>query len=86
MASVRIEEGFEVFTSDGTKAIGAVRQVIGGKEPSLVIYIENAGDFEVPAEVIQDVHSQKVILNFGRLEERLRQAIRRAHDAEDPTI
>lgn len=86
MANVRIEEGFEVFTSDGVKAIGAVREVVGGKRPGLVIYVENAGDFSVPAEAIQDVHSQKVILNLARLGETLKQAIRHAHDAEDPGI
>lgn len=86
MASVRIEEGFGVFTADNAKSVGAVRQVVPGKQPGLVIYIENAGDFSVPAEAIQDVHAQKVILNMARLEERLRKAIHHAHDAEDPTI
>jgi hypothetical protein len=30
------------------------------------------------------VHSQKVIFNRGKLDRRLQEAIRHAHDAEDP--
>jgi hypothetical protein len=32
------------------------------------------------------VHAQKVILNRDKLDKRLREAIRHAHDAEDPKI
>ena len=51
---------------------------------SLVIYVENAGDFVVPLSAVESVHSQKVILSCGKLERRLRQAIGHAHDAEEP--
>jgi hypothetical protein len=49
-----------------------------------VIYVENAGDFVVPISAVEAVHSQKVILDCGKLERRLRQAIGHAHDVEDP--
>ena len=52
--------------------------------PELVIYVENAGDFVVPISAVEAVHSQKVILDCGKLERRLRQAIGHAHDVEDP--
>jgi hypothetical protein len=51
-----------------------------------VIYVENAGDFTVPGAAVAAVHAQKVILNPAKLDKRLREAIRHAHDAEDPRI
>jgi hypothetical protein len=51
-----------------------------------LVYIENAGDFVVPLEAVEAVYWQKVILNPGKLDRRLRQAIGHAHDAEDPSI
>ena len=80
-----IQEGFEVFVSDHEKPFGAVRQVArhGGE---LIIYVENAGDFTVPLGAVAAVHAQKVILNPTRLDKRLREAIKHAHDAEDPRI
>jgi len=81
-----IQEGFEVFVSDGAKAVGAVRQVSPRGRPEIVIYVENAGDFVVPLNAVEDVHSQKVILSPGKLDHRLREAISHAHDAEDPNI
>jgi hypothetical protein len=38
----------------------------------------------VPITAVEAVHSQKVILNYNKLEPRLQQAIRHAHDAEQP--
>jgi hypothetical protein len=86
MAQDDIREGFEVFAHDGEKAFGAVRQVAPRGRRELVIYVENAGDFVVPLSAIEAVHSHKVILNRGKLDHRLREAILRAHDAEDPNI
>ena len=40
-----IQEGFDVFVHDGEKAFGAVRQV---HAHGITVYVENAGDFEVP--------------------------------------
>ncbi len=82
----QIQEGFEVFVSDGEHAFGAVRQVAPHGRAELMIYVENAGDFFVPLDAVQAVHSQKVILDCGKLDLRLRRAIGHAHDAEDPSI
>ena len=76
-------EGFDVFAHDGDKAFGAVRRV----HPSgITVYVENAGDFEVPLSAVVDAHSEKVILDTARLDPPLREAIRRAHTGEDPRI
>jgi hypothetical protein len=76
--------GEQVFVSDGDEGFGAVRQVAPHGRPELVIYIENAGDFVVPLAAVEAFHSQKVILNCGKLDHRLRQAIGHAHDVEEP--
>jgi len=81
-----IEEGFEVFASEAGRPFGAVRQVRPHGRAELVIYIENAGDFTVPIDAVKGVHSEKVILNVGKLEPGLQRAISHAHDAEDPNI
>jgi hypothetical protein len=79
----KIQEGFDVFIHEGGKAFGAVRQV---REHGIVIYVENAGDFEVPLGAVKEVESEKVVLDSGKLEPKLREAIRRAHSGEDPRI
>lgn len=77
-----IEIGYQVFTRDGGEGIGAVRQVVPGGRPELVVYVENTGDFVVPLAAVTAVHSQKVIIDLDKLDERVRVAIGRAHDAE----
>ena len=79
----KIREGFDVFLQDGTKSFGAVRQV---RKTELVVYVENAGDFEIPLSAVKDAEAQKVILDAGKLEPKLREAIRRAHSGEDPRL
>jgi hypothetical protein len=79
----RIREGFDVFLQDGSKSFGAVRQVRKGE---LVVYVENAGDFEVPLSAVRDTEAEKVILDAAFLTSKLREAIRRAHAGEDPRI
>ena len=81
--SEKIQEGFDVFLHDGEKAVGAVRQV---RAHSIVIYVENGGDFVVPLDAVMDAHSEKVILDSGKLPANLKEAIRRAHSGEDPRI
>lgn len=83
MTSEKIQEGFDVFLHDGDKSVGAVRQVRSGE---IVIYIENAGDFQVPLSAIRDVHSEKVVLDSGKLDTKLLAAIRKEHASEDPSI
>jgi len=79
-----IEVGFQTFVSDGGEEFGAVRQVSPKGRPELVVYVENSGDFVVPLDAVEAVHSHKVILNCKRLDQRLRRAIGHAHDAEEP--
>ena len=78
-----IREGFDVFLHDGEKTFGAVRQV---RKHELVVYVENAGDFEGPLSAIKDAEAGKVILDSAKLDPKLREAIRRAHSGEDPNI
>jgi len=78
-----IREGFDVFLHDGDKGFGAVRQV---RKHELVVYVENAGDFEIPLSAVKDAEAGKVILDSGKLDPKLRAAIRRAHSGEDPRI
>ncbi|RPI47182.1 MAG: hypothetical protein EHM67_00120 [Hyphomicrobiaceae bacterium] len=81
-----IEEGFEVFVSGNDKPFGAVRRIARHGGGELVIYVENAGDFTVSREAVAAVRAQKVMLDPAKLDKRLRDAIRHAHDAEDPSI
>ena len=80
----KIEVGFQTFVSDGGEEFGAVRAVRPGGRPEIVIYVENAGEFIVPLAAVKSVHSQKVILDLKQLDRRLREAIRHAHEGEDP--
>ena len=82
--SQNIEVGYQAFVSDGGEEFGAVRQVRPNGEPVLVVYVENAGDFQVPLDAVASVHDQKVVLECGQLDARLRRAIGHAHDAEEP--
>ena len=77
-----IAVGFQTFISDGGEEFGAVRAIShDGKQ--LPVYVENAGEFTVPASAVLSVQSEKVTLDCGKLEPRLRKAIGHAHDAED---
>jgi hypothetical protein len=78
-----IEEGFMAFIADGQDGIGAVREV---NNTSIVIYVENAGEFVIPRSAVKDVHSEKVILRPDRLDKRLLVAVGHAHDREDPNL
>jgi hypothetical protein len=82
--SDKIQVGYQVFVSDGGEEFGAVREVSPNGRPELVVYVENSGEFVVPLSAVEAVHSQKVILECGKLDRRLRQAIGHAHDAEEP--
>lgn len=62
-----------------------MRDILPGGRHELAIYVENAGDFVVPLHAVESVHSKKVILNCDRLDQRLREAIGHAHDAETRT-
>jgi hypothetical protein len=82
MAQERIEIGFQAFLSDGGDEFGSIRSVSSDGR-LLVVYVENAGDFTVPASAVKAVHAEKVIFDRSKLDERLKAAIRHAHDAEN---
>jgi hypothetical protein len=77
----RVEVGYQTFVADGEGEFGAVRQV---SPRGMVVYVENAGEFEVSWDSVRDVHYQKVVLDCGKLDPALRAAIGHAHDAEEP--
>jgi hypothetical protein len=77
----RIEIGFQAFLNDGGDEFGSVRSISADRR-QLVIYVENAGDFTVPMSAVHAVHSEKVIFDRTKLDERVRTAIAHAHDAE----
>jgi hypothetical protein len=78
-----IEVGYQVFTSDGGEEVGAVREVT---DDTLVVYVENGGEFVVPMSAVASVHSQKVILRLAELDPSMREALMHAHDAEEPGL
>jgi hypothetical protein len=78
-----IEVGFQVYARDGGDEFGAVRAVAPGGRPEIVVYVENAGEFVIPLDAVDAVHSGKVIVHVDKLEDRARRAIAHAHDAED---
>ncbi len=78
----RIEIGDLTFLTDGGEEFGSVMAV---SKAGLRIYVENAGEFDVPLGAVSGVHSKKVILDLAKLDPKLKRAIRHAHDAEDPS-
>ena len=78
-----IEVGFHVFPVGGDEEVGAVREVAPGGRPELLVDIENAGDFVIPLDAVTAVVEEKVIVDVDKLPERVQNAIRHAHDAED---
>ncbi|HVP27943.1 MAG TPA: hypothetical protein VMW35_02120 [Myxococcota bacterium] len=80
-----IEIGFQVFLTEGGEEVGAVH-ALSPARGELVVYVENAGDFQVPIAAVRSVHDGKVVLDASRLDEALRRAIAHAHDREDPGL
>jgi hypothetical protein len=80
--SYDINIGDAVFLRDGGDPVGSVHQVWNSDHSSIVIYIENAGDFKIPSTAIKTAHFGKVILDEAKLDEKMRSSIGHAHDAE----
>jgi hypothetical protein len=78
-----IEVGFMVFVKEGAEGIGAVRLV---NDHSILVYVENAGEFSVPLSAVTSVHDQKVMLDPIRVDKKLLAAAGHAHDREDPNV
>jgi len=79
----KIQDGFDVFLHDGDDSIGAVRKVW---REAIIVYVENAGDFEVPMAAVKDAEAEKVILDSTQLPPKMLEAIRARHNAEDPKL
>jgi hypothetical protein len=79
----RIEKGFMVFIAEGREGVGAVRDL---RSDGIVVYVENAGEFVVPASAVKAVHDQKVVLSPDKLDKALLKAVGHAHDREDPRL
>ena len=79
----KIDIGYQAFVSDGGEEFGAIRDV---SRDSVVVYVENAGEFRVPLDAVKSVHSEKVIFDCSKLDQRLRRAIGHAHEAEVPGL
>jgi hypothetical protein len=77
----KIEVGFQTFVADGKEEFGAIRG-ISPDGRALTVYVENAGDFQVPLDAVVSVQSVKVTFDCRKLEPGLRSAIGHAHDAE----
>ena len=60
----RIEVGDMVFIAEGPEGIGAVRYI---HKDAFVLYVENAGEFDIPAAAIVSTHDRKVIVDPARL-------------------
>jgi hypothetical protein len=71
-----------VFLRDGGGPVGSVHQVWNSDHSSIVIYIENAGDFKSPSTAIKTAHFGNVILDEAKLDAKMRSTIGHAHDAE----
>jgi hypothetical protein len=79
--SETIKVGYQTFLSDSPDDFGAIREVSrDGKR--VTVYVENAGDFQVPITSVVSVQSGKVTFDCRKLDLRLRTAIGHAHDAE----
>jgi hypothetical protein len=77
-----VKIGFQVFVEEGGEECGAVREVAPEGRAEIIVYIENAGDFIVPASAIRSAHEGKVVLDPDQLDYELIDAIARAHDHE----
>lgn len=79
-----IKVGYRAFVDDSDEAFGAVRAILSSE--LLSVYVENTGEFVVEREAIVSIGEEKVTFAHAKLDERLRAAIRHAHDAEDPEL
>ena len=72
--------GDHVFLEEGGEEIGAVRKI---ERDHIVVYIEAAGDFIVRGPEVKAIHYGKVVLEPERVDPRLLEAARSAHEREN---
>ena len=73
--------GYHAFTSQRPEEFGAIRRV-APDGTYVTVYVENSGEFDVPAAAVVSIAHQKVTFDYDKLDESLREAIAHAHDAE----
>ena len=71
--------GDHVFLEEGGEEIGAVRKI---ERDHLVVYVEAAGDFIVRGPEVKAIHYGKVVLEADKVDPRLLEAARGAHERE----
>jgi hypothetical protein len=71
--------GDHVYLEDGGEEIGAVRRI---ERDHLVVYVEAAGDFVVRGPEVKAIHYGKVVLEADKVDPRLLEAARAAHERE----
>lgn len=71
--------GDHVFLEEGGEEIGAVRKI---ERDHLVVYVEAAGDFIVRGPEVKAIHYGKVVLEADKVDPRLLEAARSAHERE----
>ncbi len=79
-AIFEVKVGSQVYLDEGGEEIGAVREVA---RDYLVIYVEGAGDFTIRGPEVRAAHDGKLVLDPTKLEPRLLEAARRAHEREE---
>lgn len=77
-----INIGDAVFLRDGANSVGSVHRTWSSDNTSIVVYVENAGDFDVPSTAIKSAEFGKVVLEEAKLDEKMRASIKRAHSSE----
>jgi hypothetical protein len=78
-----IQVGYQAYVSEGGETFGAIRAVA---PESVVVYVENAGDYAIPIDAIKAVHYQKVVFDWEKLDPKLIELIAHAHEAEEPGL
>ncbi len=78
----RIEVGYHAFARGSEEEFGAVRDVRPA-DKEIIVDVEDFGDVPVPLDAVEEVIEQKVIIDVQQLDERVREAIERAHRDED---
>lgn len=78
--SFQVAVGDQLFLEENGEKIGAVRDVT---PDHLVVYIEAAGDFEVPGDWVRAAHYGKVVLDPTKISDpALLAAASHAHESE----
>jgi hypothetical protein len=78
--SFQVQIGDQLFLEEGGDEIGAVRAIA---PDHLVVYIEAAGDFDVPGTWVRSAHHGKVVLDPKKIDNpAILRAAAHAHDNE----